>query len=143
MLAKQYEVIYVSGPMSGYPNFNYEKFNEVTKILREDGWGLVINPVELQGEPENSTIDESGNSIVDKGDWVNLLSRDIKIILDKKVTIVVLLDGWEKSKGARAEVFICKEILGGAILKYEEVENDKYALHYVEVDTTIKEIQAC
>lgn len=133
------EVIYLSGPMSGYPNFNYDKFNEVTRILRDVGYE-VINPVDLQGEPKNTTFDEEGNSIVDPIDWKHLLSRDIKVMLDRKVTMVVLLDGWEKSKGARAEIFICQEILGGKIKKFIS-EGVDFTLKEIRVDTKVREIK--
>jgi hypothetical protein len=136
---KHKKIVYVSGPMSGYPNFNYDRFNQVTAELRKRGYE-VINPVELQGEPTTVTYDDDGNSVVDPLDWVELLSRDLRVILDRKVEQIILLDGWEKSKGAKAEVFIVKEILGGDVLKYEDIYSGGYILKEISVDTNVTQM---
>jgi hypothetical protein len=38
--------IYIAGPMTGKPGFNYQKFNAWARSLRALGWG-VKNPVEI------------------------------------------------------------------------------------------------
>ena len=41
-------ILYVSGPMSGYPNNNVERFNFVCSVLREKLKDVeVINPAEI------------------------------------------------------------------------------------------------
>ena len=111
------KLVYLSGPMSGYPNFNYDRFNEVALKLRSAGY-VVINPAEIQGNSDNTTFDEGGNSIVDKNDWVDLLSRDLITILEMKVGMIVLLSGWHGSKGAKAELYVCQEVLGSRVYEY-------------------------
>ncbi len=129
--------IYLSGPMNGYPNFNYDRFNYVASLLRKQGY-IVINPVELQGEPTDSLIDINGNSNVTIDSWIQLLSRDIKVILDEQVDAIVLLDGWEKSNGAKAEIFIVQQILKGAVYKFKELDSG-FCLNKLSIDIDIKE----
>lgn len=83
---------YISGPISGYPNKNQPAFDEAAVKLRGLGH-TVLNPFELdQVEPCNPT------------DWFANMRRDIKWI--PQADGYLLLPGWEKSKGARVEVFI-------------------------------------
>lgn len=88
--------IYVAGPMRGYPNFNYPKFNGFTSELADAGWD-VVNPVCV------------GESIADAeaiNDDPALLEAVLaaEILALKTCDAVYLLNGWEKSDGARKEV---------------------------------------
>lgn len=40
--------VYLSGPMTGYPNFNFPAFNERAAEWRREGWD-VFNPAETDG----------------------------------------------------------------------------------------------
>lgn len=87
-------LIYVSGPMTGYPKHNFPAFNAAAKKLRARGFEIV-NPAELDaGEPCNS--------------WEECLRRDIKWLM--KCTAIATLPGWKKSKGAKLEIHIGKEL---------------------------------
>lgn len=85
---------YISGPMTGLPNFNHTIFNRIAKELRAMGLN-VFNPAET----DEGSIDK---------DRKYYLRKDIEELL--KCTHVVLLDGWKKSKGALLEVAIAKEL---------------------------------
>ncbi len=41
--------IYISGPMTGYPEYNYPAFMAAEKKLRSLGHGYIINPINLDG----------------------------------------------------------------------------------------------
>lgn len=87
-------VIYVSGPMSGYPEYNYPLFADVAAMLRRHGY-QVINPAESDSEAKDKT-------------WASYLRKDIRHLMD--CTHVVVLPGWERSKGAGLEVYIARQL---------------------------------
>jgi hypothetical protein len=101
--------VYLAGPMTGIPQFNFPKFDRIAKELREAGFN-VISPAEMD-DPETrawamASTDGAIGSGSSKGEtWGDFLSRDVKIVADK-VEGVVCMDGWEKSRGARLEVFV-------------------------------------
>lgn len=83
--------IYLSGPMRGIPEFNYPAFHEAAAQLRGAGH-TVWSPA------ENDTWDgtESG--------MFRTINMDLSVVINWAEAVVVL-PGWEESKGARAEVF--------------------------------------
>jgi len=93
--------IYLSGPMSGYHDMNREAFKNATLDLRQQGHE-VTNPVET-------------DCAVDSGRWSDFLKKDIALLTT--CDTVVVLPGWEDSKGARLEVFTAFD-LGLAIYRY-------------------------
>ncbi len=86
--------LYLSGPMSGIPEFNFPEFEAATKMLRVQGHH-VCSPVEMDREdgisPENAV-------------WGTLLARDVKTIANGGIEAICVLPGWANSKGARLEV---------------------------------------
>ena len=100
--------IYVSGPMSNYPYFNFPTFNQVTKLFRGKGHE-VFNPAERDvaqyGDDfwkSNLTgsIEEASKKY--KFSLREALAEDTAYIC-KEAEAIVMLPGWEKSSGARAE----------------------------------------
>jgi hypothetical protein len=85
--------LYLSGPMTGLPEFNYPAFREATKTLRDKGFD-VFDPSEMFG----------GDSSRDKSEYMR---EDIKALLD--CSLVVLLPGWENSEGAKLEVEVARQ----------------------------------
>lgn len=79
---------YVSGPMTNYPDFNYPLFRQVTKEMRDQGF-TVIDP------------SENDNGSSHRG-WEFYIRMDLKNLMDCHA--VVVLPGWETSKGANLEV---------------------------------------
>jgi hypothetical protein len=79
--------LYVSGPMTGYEQFNYPAFESAAKQLRDVGYE-VCSPHEL-------------NSNEGDVSWIECMKVDIRALLDCEG--VATLDGHEKSKGATLE----------------------------------------
>lgn len=101
---------YVAGPMRGHPRCNYDAFAQVTRYLRDTlphpfDLDQVINPAE-EDEKHGTDFSTLGNcddaSLADQDfDMREVALRDIRLI--STCTHLVLLPGWEGSKGARAE----------------------------------------
>lgn len=81
--------IYIAGPMTGLPEYNFPAFNAKAAELRAQGWH-VENPAE--------------HGHIDGADWADYLRWDISRIAT--CGAIYLLPGWEQSKGARLEVHI-------------------------------------
>lgn len=118
-------VYYISGPMSGYPQFNVPHFRRAAQVARRAAI-QVVSPVELDGAVVESACLESPDGVLVDGKicgatWGDLLSRDVKVIADEAQGIL-LLEGWWRSRGARLEVFtalLCKHEF---LQYYDDVE---------------------
>lgn len=87
--------IYIAGPMTGLPDFNYPAFHAAAKAWRDAGW-VVMNPAENfaghQGLPYADYI---------RKDLADLMTCDA----------IAFLPGWATSKGATLEHHVA-EVLG-------------------------------
>ena len=79
--------LYLCGPMSGLPDFNYPAFHQAAARLRGLGY-RVTNPAE-NGLPKQSA-------------WIEHMRADIKGLVD--CDGLALLPGYENSKGAGVEI---------------------------------------
>lgn len=86
-------MIYLSGPMTGLPDYNYPAFKEAAKILRNFGH-VVFDPSEAF----------EGRTDLPKEMYMR---KDIEELL--KANVVALLPGWELSTGAQLEVEVAKQ----------------------------------
>jgi hypothetical protein len=96
--------------MTGLPQFNIPAFDLMAERLRNVGHG-VLSPAELDSEAarEYALSSEDGkldsNNQIRRETWGDMLARDVKIVSDV-VDGIVVLPGWENSRGARLEVFV-------------------------------------
>lgn len=102
--------VFISGPMSGYVNFNREAFMEAEKKLKDAGYS-VFNPAWLN-------FDESWNT-------ASIMAIDMAAL--SKCDAIYQLDGWRESKGAKAE-YRTAEWLGLDILSKEDLVNSPKAV---------------
>lgn len=84
--AQRQQVLYVAGPMTGLPDFNYPAFHAAAASLRALGY-RVENPAE--------------NRLVDGSAWEAYMRSGITQLM--RCDAIVLLPGWEKSRGATIE----------------------------------------
>lgn len=117
--------LYVAGPMTGLPQFNYPAFDAAAKDLRSRGHD-VVSPAEMD-DPEARALalaspdgDIAAFENASGKTWGDLLARDVKIVADE-VDGVAVLDGWERSRGARLEVFVAR-LTGKQVLAYPDLE---------------------
>jgi hypothetical protein len=102
--------VYVAGPMTGLPQFNIPAFERMTRRLR--AYGLeVVSPVERDSQAVQDFARASkdgklsANGTIAGETWGQILARDVIIVADE-VEAIVVLPGWNKSKGARLETFV-------------------------------------
>ena len=96
------QTIYISGPMTGLPEFNYPAFHEAAQRLRNAGY-TVFNPAE-KTTPVSAP-------------WAQHMREDIRALMDCHG--VATLSGWTASKGARLELSIARP-LGFTVLSVEQ-----------------------
>jgi DNA-binding transcriptional regulator YdaS (Cro superfamily) len=86
--------IYLSGPMTGKVDLNRPAFNAEAARLRNLGY-RVINPAEFELAPDTT--------------WAGYMRHDIVAMLTHCDTLVVL-PGWNRSKGAQLEVYLARQL---------------------------------
>lgn len=104
------KVIYLSGPMTGYPQLNFPAFNLAAARLRVHGL-TVMNPAEL---------------CPDGGTWAACMRADIRALCE--CDTIVMLPGWEKSNGAHLELQLAHRLemdiqfLGPLLARLQQVK---------------------
>lgn len=85
--------VYIAGPMTGLPEFNYPAFNAAAAELRAAGYH-VENPAE---NPEPAS-----------GTWAAYMRMAIAQLVT--CDAIYLLPGWAKSRGAKVEVELAQTL---------------------------------
>src|ERR1700679_3648057 len=96
--------VYIAGPMTGIPQFNFPLFNKVAADLREQGHSC-FNPAARDIERHANIDFTSGDVEQVKSQGFSLreaLADDTNYIC-LEADAIVMLPGWEFSLGARAE----------------------------------------
>lgn len=87
--------VYIAGPMTGLPGFNFPAFKAAAARLRMYGYDAV-SPHE---GAHNRDLTQP---------WDYYMREDIKLLVD--CDGMALLPGWGKSKGAKLEKYIAKKL---------------------------------
>lgn len=101
--------LYLSGPMSGLPEFNYPAFQAAAERLRARG-STVISPHELPADCPGCANTEMEHS------WAEHMRVDLAALLT--CDVIVLLRGWQQSRGAQLEKTVA-EAIGLMVVDYE------------------------
>lgn len=88
-------VIYLSGPMKGYPESNYPLFRRAAAELRAQGH-TVYNPAEFDWKGSHETFP------------LREAFAEYSAFICKDADTIVLLPGWAKSLGVSAELALAK-----------------------------------
>lgn len=123
--------IYIAGPMTGLPGFNYAEFDKAAAKLRAEGIWEVVSPAEIgnrYGAPEAINADPKLLAAVVAAETHALAECEA----------IYLLPCWNKSVGARRELAQAIENGAEIVLDYSapEYEAERDAL-FVKVDPEI------
>jgi hypothetical protein len=128
--------LYVAGPMTHYPHFNYPAFIAAATLLRYRGYD-VVSPAELD-DPEDraaALASRDGNPATYTGTstWGDFLARDVKLLADDGIEGIVVLPGWKASRGARLETFVASALCGLPVFYYEAWGDDLLPVPLIEL----------
>ena len=84
---------YLAGPMTGYPDLNFPLFHRTAAHFRAQGID-VVNPAEINADPAAG--------------WIDCMRNDIRELVT--CDSILMLPGWEKSKGASLEHYIARQL---------------------------------
>ena len=91
------KTIYIAGQMAGLPELNFPAFYKAEEKLMKDGW-RVVNPARF-----DYVFNVYGESI--KGKLLDAVCESERAAIPH-LDAIYLLKGWEKSKGAKRELFV-------------------------------------
>lgn len=103
--------IYLAGPMTGIENHNFPAFDAARDWLRNTLKWVVISPADMSRE-----FGIDGSREVTPEEWRECMKDDIGAILRSHALVV--LPGWQGSRGARREILIAQTI-GIPIYQYD------------------------
>lgn len=104
--------LYIAGPMSNLPQFNFPAFHAAARALRANGYEIVspaeTDPADVAAKAMLSPDGKPDASIGET--WGDALARDVKMLADgyqgRPIDGICFLPGWTSSRGARLEAFV-------------------------------------
>lgn len=81
---------YIAGPMTGYPNFNFDAFDEAQEALEAIGVE-VVNPANNFDRRQDLP-------------WYTYLRKAVAQVTE--CDAIFMLDGWQESRGASLELLV-------------------------------------
>ena len=127
------EVIYLAGPMTGLPLYNYDAFMAAKKALEAGGY-KVLTPFDANNEVWNRHFGRDFNPYEDKCDWGDPKLGEIVLVNQGYIVscdTICLLPMWINSKGTKQEVVFGTN-LGKKTMLYETEKyiNIRYDLSF-------------
>lgn len=110
--------IYVSGKMTGLPNYNKEHFNRITDHLESLGY-TVFNPATINGEPD--------------WEWSDYMR--VALQGQMKSLSILMLTGYELSKGACIELDLARR-LNMNIAFEKDLHGNRMNIYLPKLETT-------
>lgn len=100
--------LYIAGPMTNQPDWNFPLFFETAELLRSLGYEP-NNPAENDG-PDAATAVAHANAVHREGahKWADYMRRDVVRLVS--CDGIVLLPGWQQSRGARLEAKLAYDL---------------------------------
>lgn len=95
--------IFISGPMSGLPNYNFAAFNEAAAMLADEGYN-VYNPADF--------------GIVEGAEWGDYIRATVAMLM--QCESIYMLKDWNKSSGAKLELQLAQTLKMRVIFQESE-----------------------
>lgn len=90
---------YLSGPMTGYKEYNFPYFENVTKIFR--GTGIKLE------SPHENPLPKDWEKLTKAELWLDMMVKAVDQM--SRCQGIILLKGWPQSSGARRELKIAMD----------------------------------
>ena len=101
--------IYISGPLTDTPDWR-ERFAAAYARLKEAGWGVVHNPVDI-----SDGVDTAWQALGKRPKYADYMRADLAMLI--RCGAVYMLEGWESSRGAKLELGVAEAL--GMDIYYE------------------------
>ena len=109
--------IFIAGPMRGYENYNFKKFDHIEEFLKQLGFD-VVNPARISRKFKESEVN-SDIAVYNK-------MVDMQQDAERTCNTILLLDGWQWSEGVKLEVRTASELGMQFLLESDIAEAIKY-----------------
>ena len=109
--------IFIAGPMRGYENYNFKKFDHIEELLKQLGFD-VVNPARISRKFKESEVN-SDIAVYNK-------MVDMQQDAERTCNTILLLDGWQWSEGVKLEVRTASELGMQFLLESDIAEAIKY-----------------
>ena len=117
------KTVYLAGPMRGIKHYNFEAFDMAHDRLSYQGYA-VLNPAEMDRRCgfDAYTLPDTHdwNSIPEGFSFDDCVARDLYAV--RGCDMIYMLEGWEKSKGAKAELALAEWL--GKDVQYQSAERE-------------------
>jgi hypothetical protein len=100
--------IYIAGPMTGKPEWNYPKFFKIERELNNLGYQNILNPASNPKDPE-------------KTPWSEFIQDALQMVI--RSNALVFMDDWTQSRGARIEMAVARAL---GLPTFDEQYNEFY-----------------
>lgn len=107
--------LYIAGPMTGHPDLNFPAFHAAAAEYRKKG-AFVINPAEMNGGDAEIAATAKLTAEQYHAHWVRCMKKDINALMT--CDGIVMLPGWQKSRGAKLEHHIARNL--GLTITYKD-----------------------
>lgn len=101
------KAVYIAGPMTGVPLWNFPAFFDAENQLLELGYE-VLNPAHNDGKNVEEAMKSAGSPERPNYPWSYYMKRDLPHVMS--CDMVCLLPGWQNSRGAQLEVHVAKAL---------------------------------
>jgi len=115
-LKERVQRIYIAGPMTGHADLNFPAFHAAAAAYRKKG-AFVINPAEINSAEVQTAMSAKLTPEQYHAHWVRCTKKDINALMT--CDGIVMLPGWQKSRGAKLEHHIARNL--GLTITYREV----------------------
>lgn len=97
---------YISGGMRGYENYNFPNFDKARNKFRKKGYE-VLSPADIDRADTNTSLYSNQLPFIYRDFYSLFYIKSMSLITHGKC-LIVMLDGWETSVGACAELFLAR-----------------------------------